>query len=128
MSNSSPGHRPPRTEHLRPRRARAAPAANPTQPSATAARRPAEPVAVYERHNGRAANTTCRRCLCKALLATAGLAQQRPGGYAEPAIVTTGTGHTTVRDLIALLPAGQRTYTAHDVVTYLLGRPRQTVR
>jgi len=125
MSRSSPGHRTSRTEHLRPRRA----ARRLRKPDATIGyRRPAEPVAGYERPSGRAANTTGRRCLCNALLATAGLAQQRPGGYAEPAIVTTGTDYTAVRDLIAHLPSGQRTYTAHDVVTYLPGRPRQTVR
>jgi len=82
---------------------------------------PSEPVAVYEHHGGRPANTDGRRCLCNALLATAGLAQQRPDGHAEPAIVTSGEDYTGVRDLVARLPAGQRTYTARDVVTYLLG-------
>jgi len=85
---------------------------------------PSEPVAVYEHHGGRQANTEGRRCLCNALLATAGFAQQRPGGYTEPAIVTTGVDYTAVHDLIAHLPAGERTYTAQDVVTYLLGEPR----
>ncbi|WIX98511.1 nitronate monooxygenase [Amycolatopsis mongoliensis] len=82
---------------------------------------PSEPTAVYERHGGRLANTVGRRCLCNALLATAGFAQQRPGGYREPAIVTTGVDYTAVRDLLARVPAGERTYTAQDVVTYLLG-------
>jgi NAD(P)H-dependent flavin oxidoreductase YrpB (nitropropane dioxygenase family) len=41
---------------------------------------PSEPVAVYERHGGRPANTVGRRCLCNALLATAGFAQQRRDG------------------------------------------------
>jgi NAD(P)H-dependent flavin oxidoreductase YrpB (nitropropane dioxygenase family) len=84
---------------------------------------PSEPVAVYEHHGGRPANTDGRRCLCNALLATAGLAQQRPDGHAEPAIVTSGEDYTGVRDLVANLSAGQRTYTARDVVTYLLGTP-----
>ena len=84
---------------------------------------PAEPAAIYERHGGRPANTDGRRCLCNALLATADLAQHRPDGHAEPAIVTSGTDYTAVRDLIAQLPAGQTTYTAHDVITYLLGPP-----
>lgn len=82
---------------------------------------PSEPVAVYERHGGRPANTVGRRCLCNALLATAGFAQHRPGGYAEPALVTTGVDFTAVRDLIAHVPTGERTYAAQDVVTYLLG-------
>lgn len=84
---------------------------------------PAEPVAVYERHGGRAVNTTERRCLCNALLATAGLGQIRPDGAAEPAIVTAGTDFTPVRDLLERLPPGQDTYTARDVVAYLLGGP-----
>ena len=84
---------------------------------------PSEPVAVYERHGGRPANTVGRQCLCNALMATAGLAQHRPDGRAEPAIVTSGTDYTAVRDLISQLPAGQRTYTAHDVITYLLSTP-----
>ncbi|WIX98131.1 hypothetical protein QRX60_29145 [Amycolatopsis mongoliensis] len=73
------------------------------------------------RPGGRPANTVGRRCLCHALLATAGFAQQRPGGYREPAIVPTGVDYTAVRDLIARVPAGERTCTAQDVVTYLLG-------
>jgi NAD(P)H-dependent flavin oxidoreductase YrpB (nitropropane dioxygenase family) len=77
---------------------------------------PAEPVAMYvERRGGREANTVGRRCLCNALLATAGLPQQRPGGYTEPPIVTTGTDFTGVRHLLA---GG---YTARDVIEYLLG-------
>ncbi|MCK2218314.1 nitronate monooxygenase [Actinomadura sp. ATCC 31491] len=80
---------------------------------------PAEPVEVYQqRRGGRVQNTEGRRCLCNALLATAGYAQERPGGYAEPAIVTCGTDLTAVRHLSAAHPAG---YTAADVVAYLLG-------
>lgn len=82
---------------------------------------PAEPVAVYERHGGRVANTAGRRCLCNALLATPGLAQVRPGGYLEPAIVTAGTDFTAVRHLLSKLDPDQDTYTAQDVVNYLLG-------
>jgi NAD(P)H-dependent flavin oxidoreductase YrpB (nitropropane dioxygenase family) len=81
---------------------------------------PAEPAAVYERHGGRAANTIGRRCLCNALMATPGLAQTRPGGYLEPAIVTAGTDFTAVSHLKSHLPPDQPTYTARDVVTYLL--------
>lgn len=82
---------------------------------------PSEPVEIYtERHGGRAANTTARRCLCNALLATADLAQQRPDGYTEPPIVTSGTDYTGVRHLLSQAPDG-RTYTARDAVAYLLG-------
>jgi hypothetical protein len=86
---------------------------------------PSEPVAIYtERHGGRSANATARRCLCNALLATAGLAQQRPDGYTEPPIVTSGTDYTGVRALLSQAPDGQ-TYTARDAVAYLLGNTRQ---
>jgi NAD(P)H-dependent flavin oxidoreductase YrpB (nitropropane dioxygenase family) len=82
---------------------------------------PAEPVTVYEGHGGRPANTDGRRCLCNGLMATAGLAQRRARGYVEPAVVTAGTDFTGVRHLLRQLPAGQETYSAADVVAYLLG-------
>jgi NAD(P)H-dependent flavin oxidoreductase YrpB (nitropropane dioxygenase family) len=88
---------------------------------------PAEPVAIYvERRGGREANTVGRRCLCNALLATAGLPQQRPGGYTEPPIVTCGTDFTGVRHLLARSRSGS--YTARDAIEYLLGHePRSGV-
>lgn len=80
---------------------------------------PAEPVEVYQqRRGGRAQNTEGRRCLCNALLATAGYAQERGDGYVEPAIVTAGTDLAAVRHLTAVRPG----YTAADVVAYLLER------
>jgi NAD(P)H-dependent flavin oxidoreductase YrpB (nitropropane dioxygenase family) len=82
---------------------------------------PAEPVDIYtQRRGGRMENTIGRRCLCNALLATAGLPQQRPGGYTEPPIVTAGTDFTGVRHLLAQASDGE-TYTARDAVSYLLG-------
>jgi NAD(P)H-dependent flavin oxidoreductase YrpB (nitropropane dioxygenase family) len=82
---------------------------------------PAEPVAMYVQHRGgRVANTVGRRCLCNALLATADLPQQRPGGYTEPPIVTSGTDFTGVRHLLSRVAEGG-SYTARDAVEYLLG-------
>jgi hypothetical protein len=52
-------------------------------------------------------------------MATAGLAQWRAGAP-EPAIVTSGDD---LKDLARLLPSGSDSYTAADVVDYLLGRP-----
>jgi hypothetical protein len=83
---------------------------------------PAEPVAMYVgRRGGREANTVGRRCLCNALLATAGLPQQRPDGYTEPPIVTSGTDFTGVRHLLSTVDGGG--YSARDAVAYLLGQP-----
>jgi NAD(P)H-dependent flavin oxidoreductase YrpB (nitropropane dioxygenase family) len=82
---------------------------------------PAEPVAMYvDRRGGRAENTVGRRCLCNALLATAGMPQQRPDGYTEPPIVTAGTDFTGVRQLLSRADGG--TYTARDAVAHLLGQ------
>lgn len=82
---------------------------------------PAEPITVYQGHGaGRIENTSGRRCLCNGLMATAGFAQRRADGNAEPAVLTAGTDFTAVRQLLARLPAGEETYRAADVVAYLL--------
>ncbi|GIJ75504.1 nitronate monooxygenase [Virgisporangium ochraceum] len=81
---------------------------------------PAEPVGMYEGHGGRPANTDGRRCLCNGLMAAAGLAQRRADGEPEPAVVTAGTDFTGVRRLLATMPPGAETYTAADVVRFLL--------
>jgi NAD(P)H-dependent flavin oxidoreductase YrpB (nitropropane dioxygenase family) len=82
---------------------------------------PSEPVAMYvERRGGRPANTEGRRCLCNALLASAGLPQVRPDGYVEPEIVTAGTDFTGVRHLARRAGDGG-SYTAAEAVAYLLG-------
>jgi NAD(P)H-dependent flavin oxidoreductase YrpB (nitropropane dioxygenase family) len=82
---------------------------------------PAEPVTMYESHGGRSANTVGRRCICNGLMATAGFAQRRADGADEPAVVTAGTDFTAVRHLMATVPPGEETYTAEQVVRYLLG-------
>jgi NAD(P)H-dependent flavin oxidoreductase YrpB (nitropropane dioxygenase family) len=87
---------------------------------------PAEPITVYRGHGGgRLENTAGRRCLCNGLMATAGLAQQRAHGYTEPPVVTAGTDFTGVRHLLGQLPAGRETYSAADVVAYLLSLERE---
>ena len=79
---------------------------------------PAEPAAAYLRKGGREINRGGRVCLCNALLASAGLGQVRSGGVVEPALVTSGTDLSGV---VALTESGaDRTYTATDVVRYLL--------
>nr|WP_311132619.1 nitronate monooxygenase [Nonomuraea gerenzanensis] len=50
----------------------------------------AEPVDVYVRKGRPAEETAGRRCLCNGLLAAIGLGQHRPGGYAEPPLLTLG--------------------------------------
>ncbi len=78
---------------------------------------PAEPVEHYLRKGGRSGDTVGRRCLCNGLIAAIGLGQRRPGGTAEPAVVTIGQ-ELTFLDHVA--PAALD-YTAGDAVGYLLG-------
>ena len=88
---------------------------------------PAEPTRVYIEHKGgRAANAEGRRCLCNALLATAGLPQHRPNGTEEPPLITAGSDFTAVAALIAELPADQAVYPARAVIDYLLRAPGAT--
>jgi len=85
---------------------------------------PAEPIDIYvRRKGGREANTEGRVCLCNALLAAAGLPQRRPHGALEPALVTTGSDFDPVVALMGAADDG-RTYTAADVVAFLLGTPK----
>jgi len=82
---------------------------------------PAEPADQYVRKGGLAQDAQDRRCLCNALLATIGLGQRRPGGWTEPPLVTLGQD---LRCLPELLHRYGHTYSAADVVRYLLGAGR----
>lgn len=80
---------------------------------------PAEPTTSYVRHKGgRTANTEGRACLCNALMASAGLPQQRPHDYEEPPIVTAGNDFSAVAALVRARP-GQLPYPAQAVIDYL---------
>ncbi len=78
---------------------------------------PAEPVPTYLRKGGELAETVGRCCLCNGLIAAIGLGQRRPGGSLEPPIVTLGQDLSFVPKL---LHPGRDSYTAGDVVAYLL--------
>ncbi|MBI2505718.1 MAG: nitronate monooxygenase, partial [Candidatus Latescibacteria bacterium] len=79
-----------------------------------------EPVAHYLQKGGTLEETQGRKCLCNALLANLGLPQQRPGGYREKPLVTLGEGVEAVRHLLG---KGRKSYTAAEVIDYLLGTP-----
>jgi NAD(P)H-dependent flavin oxidoreductase YrpB (nitropropane dioxygenase family) len=80
---------------------------------------PAEPSAMYQRKGGRPQNAQGRLCLCNGLMAAADLAQHRPSGRVEPALVTTGEDFTTVRTLACAMPGGPAPYPAEWVVAHL---------
>lgn len=78
---------------------------------------PAEPPACYVSKGGSIEDTTGRKCLCNALLANIGLAQVRPRGYVEPALVTLGSD---VNAVAGFLRPGRTTYTAVEVLETLM--------
>ncbi|WP_157239256.1 nitronate monooxygenase [Catenuloplanes japonicus] len=73
---------------------------------------PAEPADEYARKGGAAGETEGSLCLCNGLMATVGFGQVRPGGYAEPPLITLG------QDVSFLAQLGDD-YSAADVIRYL---------
>ncbi len=80
---------------------------------------PAEPVEDYVRKGGRVEDTHGRKCVCNGLVATVGLGQWRVD-RPEPALVTAGDD---VLGLVRLMPNARGSYSASDVIAYLLDRP-----
>ncbi len=78
----------------------------------------AEPAEDFIRKQGDPTAPAGRKCLCNGLLATAGLPQVRANGSAEPPILTAGND---VSLLARFLPGDAESYTAADVVRYVLG-------
>lgn len=79
---------------------------------------PAEPVDDYVRKGGKEEDTVGRSCLCNNLAATAGYPQRRKDGSVELPLVTAGDDLGSVLQFIR---AGQTSYSAEDVINYLLG-------
>lgn len=78
-----------------------------------------EPEEDYIKKGGKLENTINRKCLCNALLANIGLGQIQEDGYVEVALLTAGD------DLVHIgqfLQPGADSYSAHDVLAYLLGQ------
>jgi nitronate monooxygenase len=74
-----------------------------------------EPVEAWAEKGGADGETDGRKCLCNGLLANIGLAQERADGV-ERALLTSGNDVSSV----ALLAAATGSYSAGDVVDYLL--------
>ena len=77
---------------------------------------PGEPVDDYVKKGGAAEETVGRKCLCNALMATIGLAQQQADGYLERPIVTSGDD---LKKIARFLKERQTSYSAKDVIAYL---------
>jgi NAD(P)H-dependent flavin oxidoreductase YrpB (nitropropane dioxygenase family) len=76
----------------------------------------AEPVADYVRKGGREEDTVGRRCLCNALTANIGQAQERLEGNIEPPLLTSGDDLMKISTFLQ----GRTRYTADNVLDYLL--------
>lgn len=83
---------------------------------------PAEPEAAFVEKGGELEETVGRRCLCNALFSAIGQPQLRPDGALEPPIVTSGDELAAISDFLH----GRTSYSAADVVTYLLGGSGQS--
>jgi len=77
---------------------------------------PSEPIDDYLAKGGKIEETVGHKCLCNALLATVGLAQERPTGPEAP-IVTAGDELATV---VRALAGESGRWTAADVIAHLL--------
>ena len=80
----------------------------------------AEPVEDYLRKGGNIEDTVGRRCLCNALTANIGQPQTRPESEEEPPLLTSGDDLTTIASFLA----GRASYSADDVIDYLLAGTR----
>ncbi|MBL8931179.1 MAG: nitronate monooxygenase [Kineosporiaceae bacterium] len=94
--------------------------------SAIGYRCPAEPLDVFARKGGDAAGAQGSNCLCNALMADVGLAQDRKDGYTEAPLVTLGSDLTGARRLDREYLArhdGHRPggWSAAEAVQWLLG-------
>jgi NAD(P)H-dependent flavin oxidoreductase YrpB (nitropropane dioxygenase family) len=76
----------------------------------------AEPVEDYVRKGGAIEDTVGRQCLCNALTANIGQPQLRVSGEEEPPLVTSGDDLKTIANFLG----GRRSYSAGDVIDYLL--------
>lgn len=79
----------------------------------------AAPVEQYVKAGGTVEQTLGRRCLCNGLAAAIGMAQVREATGAELPLVTSGDSLLE----LACIARGRRSYTAQDVLDYLLADP-----
>ncbi|MFZ4575032.1 MAG: nitronate monooxygenase [Phycisphaerales bacterium] len=77
---------------------------------------PAEPIEDYVKKHGTETDTQGRLCVCNALMANIGMAQRR-GDHDELPLVTSGDD---AAEVARFLKPGETTYTAADVIEYLL--------
>lgn len=83
---------------------------------------PAEPEKAYLRKGGDLKDTKGRKCICNALMANISMGQVTRSGQVEGPLVTSGD---EVAEVARLLREGAESYSATDVIDYLLADLRQ---
>jgi NAD(P)H-dependent flavin oxidoreductase YrpB (nitropropane dioxygenase family) len=78
---------------------------------------PAEPVNDFVKKGGDEKSTIGRKCLCNALMSSAGVAQIQKDDYIEQVLITAGDD---VVNLYQYTKPNQTNYSATDVINYLL--------
>ena len=78
---------------------------------------PSEPVEDFLRKGGDEASTQGRKCVCNGLMANLGMGQTLGNGGVEKALITSGDD---VADIARFLTPGSPTYSAADVIAYML--------
>jgi NAD(P)H-dependent flavin oxidoreductase YrpB (nitropropane dioxygenase family) len=84
---------------------------------------PAEPAEDFVRKGGASADATGRQCVCNGLVSTIGLAQVRSDDLVDLPLVTAGND---VAHVARYLQPGRDSYSAAEVVNYLLAKVRET--
>jgi nitronate monooxygenase len=83
-----------------------------------------EPATVYKSKGGNPEDGVGKKCLCNALVATAGYPQVRSGKHVEPPVVTSGDDLPSIK---RFLNGSGTSYTAADVIAKLMeGVPDQS--
>lgn len=78
-----------------------------------------EPLPAFLRKGGTDEDAKGRKCLCNSLMANIGMPQLRKGGVEELPLLTSGYDLTAIKQIVK---PGNTTYTAAEVVDFLLGK------
>ena len=78
---------------------------------------PAEPVKDYLKKGGLEEDTVGRKCLCNALMADVGIGQIQANGQPELPLLTAGDD---LNNIVRMIKPGKTSYSATDVIDYLL--------
>lgn len=85
---------------------------------------PSEPVEDYLKKGGQLSDTVGRKCVCNGLMSNIGLGQIQKDGLLEKPMITSGDD---VADIARFLKPGATSYSALDVIEYLLPKPMPVI-